>query len=150
MPAPAWSGGACGLVGITEIVGPVLSETLDQECSLSAIFRRLRRVGVAATVGDDELVDREALRAGDLDEDAVAVGDGGLDRFRQYEVQEVQRLRVDTKGFERTHAFLILERWRQKLDQCRAASLAPAPCRTGFECRHGLEGEVGEDARDIR
>lgn len=93
-------------------------------------------------------MDGEAFRTRHLDEDAVMVDGGRLDRLGDRVVQVVQRLGADAEGGELAQPLLCAERRRQELNERLAGTLVPAPYPASVEARDRVEGEVGEKPPD--
>ena len=107
---PARPAHHCIRVGSRKIARPVLGQDRDQQFRLRQVLRRLGAVGSLATaVGYDQLVDREPLGPGYLDQNAVAIDGGRLDRLGDEVVQVVQGLRTDAEGRKFANFFLFLE-----------------------------------------
>ena len=98
------------LIRVGQVGWPVLRQNRHEEFGLHQVFARLETVrAFPAAVGNDQLVDREAFRARQLNEDAVAIDDGGVNRICQEIVQEVKRLSIDAKSGKFAKSLFFLE-----------------------------------------
>ena len=132
-------------IGFREIVGPVLRKNRNEKLRLAAILARLRLIGTAAAaVGDDQLVDREALGPRDLYEHAGPIKRKRMDGLRNQEVQVIQGLCANA---ERRKALdpLLSERGRKELDHSLPTTLPPPPDLPVMHTGHGIEFQCLQD-----
>lgn len=80
------------LVGFREIMWPVLSQGGDQEFCLKQVLARLEAIATNPALTDDQLVDGKPLWLWDLNQDALAIQDGGRYRLGNEIVQMMQCL----------------------------------------------------------
>jgi hypothetical protein len=143
---PAAAAGAGILERFAEALRALLGKETDQEFRLESVLARLgARIAVAASFGDDKLVDCEALGPRHTDQHAAAINERRRDRVSDEIVEVVKTLRRDAERGQVAYALIVTEGRCKELDHCLAAGLAPFPApMPPVERGRGLEGEVAE------
>lgn len=121
----------------------------DQELGLKPVLAGLQAFGAAnPAIGNDELVDGKPFGARYLDQYAIAIDRGRLDRFGNQVVQIMEGLGADAECGELSQTFLFFTGRRQEFDKGLALALPPAPYLSVMETGDGIEFEAGEESVD--